>query len=70
MADQPNLFDEWARINYVICPWRSRFDDVRALFAVCRTREAAMDVLAEQGFDRRYPMLPEWLPSVGEVRHG
>lgn len=65
-----DLFTDWAELNFVICPWRSRFDDLRTLLSGCRTQEAAADVLVEQGFDRRYPLLPDWLPSAGEVRHG
>ncbi len=61
------LFDEWADLNQVICPWRSRFDDLRKALNSCQTLGEAAAALAVSGFLERYPLLPESLPVVGWV---
>lgn len=55
------LFDEWAELNQVVSPDRSRFDALRKGFPLCRTRAEAEHLLYEEGYLGRYPDLPDWL---------
>lgn len=56
------LFDEWADLNQVICPWRSRFDVLIEMLPLCTTLCQARALVASQGFGERYPLLPDALP--------
>lgn len=56
-----DLFDEWSTLNKVMSDTRSRFDGLREAFAVCTTRVDAMAALEQEGYQNRYPLLPEWL---------
>ncbi len=64
------LFDRWSSLNTVGCDWRSRFDELREKLPLCKTLAEARSLLVMEGFDKRYPELPErilksygWLPK-------
>ena len=59
--EDTKLFDEWSSLNGVICDWRCRFDDLRANFYKCQTRDEAGELLEAVGVLTRYPKLPERL---------
>jgi hypothetical protein len=56
-----NLFDEWANLNQIISPDRSRFDVMKSELPKCTTRAEAMALLFAEGYAERYPLLPDWL---------
>jgi len=56
-----NLFEEWSSMNRVISDGRSRFDVLREELPRCTTRVQALVLLKQEGSDRRYPLLPDWL---------
>lgn len=58
-----NLFDAWSTLNQVMCDYRSRFDVLRDELPKCRTKKEARDLLVQEQFDTRYPLLPDWLPE-------
>lgn len=58
MAADESLFDEWASLNKIIAPWRSRFDYLREHLWECGTEEEIRDMIAAEGFLSRYPTLP------------
>jgi hypothetical protein len=63
-----NLFDVWSSMNEVMCDFRSRFDVLRERLPMCTSLSQARALLAQEQFDRRYPLLPESLPIEGWVR--
>ncbi len=60
MDEKSNLFDQWANLNQVISPYRSRFDVLREEFPKCKTRAEAQELLESEGYGTRYPLLPDW----------
>jgi hypothetical protein len=54
-----NLFKEWAKLNGVISPDRSRFDVLREELPKCSTLAEARALLRYEGFGERYPLLPD-----------
>lgn len=58
------LFDEWADLNEVMAPSRSRFDVLRERMPLCKTKKEVKDLLVQEQFDTRYPLIPEKFPDV------
>ena len=56
-----DLFEDWSMLNCVICNWRSRFDGLRDGLPKCTTLEEARNLLVREEFNKRYPLLPEYL---------
>lgn len=52
------VFDEWAELNHIMCPSRSRFDVLREELPKCKTQAEVRSWLVREEFDRRYPILP------------
>ena len=52
------VFDDWADLNQVMCPGRSRFDVLREELPKCKTKEEVRRWLVREDFDRRYPLIP------------
>jgi hypothetical protein len=57
------VFDEWADLNQIMCPDRSRFDVLLEELPKCRTKAEVRTWIQREGFGSRYPILPESLPD-------
>jgi hypothetical protein len=55
------LFDRWAEVNMVTCPWRYRFEELKEKLNKCTTKQEAEKAVFEEGYSIRYPLLPEEL---------
>lgn len=57
------VFDEWSRLNQIMCDGRSRFDVLREELPKCKTKAEVRRWIGIEGFGQRYPILPESLPD-------
>jgi len=67
MTEGRDLFSAWSSLNQVMADWRSRFDVLREIFPNIKTKVEARKLLAQEGYDERYPLLPDWLPEGEDV---
>lgn len=59
MSQKEKLFDVWSSMNGVMCNYRSRFDVLREQLPKCNTLAEARALLEQEGFNERYPLLPD-----------
>ena len=56
-----DLFEQWSRLNQIVGSFRCRFDRLREELPKCKTRQGATQLLDDEQFGQRYPLLPDWL---------